>query len=48
MKSREEMVSEIQAIAGELSMFGVLKMWWVAKHLRKVEREGVPWEKNAQ
>jgi len=48
MKSREVIVSETLAIIEQLSMFGVLKMWWVAKHLRKVELEGEPWKKDAR
>lgn len=39
MKSRETIVSETLTIIEQLSMFGVLKMWWVAKHLRRVEQE---------
>lgn len=38
MQSRETIVSETLAIIEQLSMFGVLKMWWIAKHIRKIEQ----------
>lgn len=37
MESREIIVADVVQIAEELSMFGVLKLRWVARHLRKVE-----------
>lgn len=39
MQSREMVVSEILAIIERLSMFGVIKIWWVAKHIRNVEQK---------
>lgn len=48
MKSREKVVSETLEIIEQLSMLGVLKMWWIAKHIHQVEKEGAPWEKKAQ
>lgn len=42
MQSRETIVSETLAIIEQLSMFGVLKVRWVAKHIRKVEQKEKP------
>lgn len=39
MQSRETIVSETLAIIEQLSMFGVLKIRWIAKHVRNVEQK---------
>lgn len=39
MKSREEMASEIQAIAGELSMLNLIRLLYCARALRKKDVE---------
>ena len=39
MKSREEMVSEIQAIAGELSMLSLIRLLDCARAFRKKDIE---------
>lgn len=38
MKTREEIIAETFAIAERLPMFGVLKLWWMAKHIQDTER----------
>lgn len=38
MKSREEIVAETVEIIKSLSMFGVLKIWWIAKYIRDKEK----------
>lgn len=38
MKTKEEIIAETVLIAGRLPMFGVLKLWWMAKHIRDTER----------
>lgn len=38
VKSREEIVAEMVEIIKGLSMFGVLKIWWIAKYIRDKEK----------
>lgn len=39
MESREEIISEIAEIAKGLSVFGTLKLRWIARHLQGLDEK---------